>query len=219
MAARQPRVFIDHRAQQVGHLVIGPFPQRAEGAGRGDDRQVVNAEALGDFRQLVGHSRPAGDARHHALRAFQHAFQDFLGAAHFPQDVDVDGTLAAGNLVGALHLGHGPVDAIADQLAMAFQPGHLFIDLRHDLAFGIIGIGIDRTDRADAARRRPGTRTGMVGSRHALAALDQRPHFAASIKDRLQPLELHYFPNFPLAATHGLIACACGRSPTASNSA
>src|SRR5258706_360218 len=43
MPAGEPRVFVDHCREPLGGLVIGAFPQRAEGAGGADDRQIIDA--------------------------------------------------------------------------------------------------------------------------------------------------------------------------------
>jgi len=72
---------------------------------------------------------------------------------------------------------------------MAFAAGQRLVDLGDDLAIGVIAVGVDRADRADAACRSPGPRRSVIGRRDALAALYQRPHFLAVIDDRLQTLE------------------------------
>ena len=184
MPAGKPRVFIDHRRHQLGHLVVGPPPPCAEGARGADDREVVDVEALRDLGQLVRHAGAAGDARHQAARLFQHAFQHGLRPAHFPQHVDVDRAPVAGDVVSPLHLLHRAVDGVADQLLVPLLAGELFVDLRDDLAFGIIRIGVDGAHRPDAAGRGPRAGTGVVRRRNALAAFDQRPDLAAAIADR-----------------------------------
>ena len=45
MAAGEPGVLIDDAAEPLAEFVIGPLPQRAEGACRGDDRVIVDAVA------------------------------------------------------------------------------------------------------------------------------------------------------------------------------
>ena len=161
--AGQPRIFIDHRCKPFGGLVIGALPQRAESARRADDRQIADAVGGRDFAQLVGHSGAAGDAGDQALGAFENAVQHALRAAHFPQHVDVDRALARRHFIGALDLRDGAVDGIFDQLFVAVAARQRLIDLRDDPAFGIVAVGVDRADRADAAGRRPGARAGMVG--------------------------------------------------------
>src|SRR3546814_13558451 len=84
--------------------LISALPQGAEGTGGTDGGQVVDAVGGCDLRQFVRHARAAGDAGHHPLGAFQNAMEDALGAAHFPQHVDIDRTLAAGNVIGASHM-------------------------------------------------------------------------------------------------------------------
>jgi hypothetical protein len=118
--------------------------------------------------------------------------EDPLGAAHLPQDVDVDGALSAGDVIGPLDLGDGPVDRILDQLLVPLAPGQGVVDLRDDPSFGVVAVGVDRRDGADSARGGPGARTGVVAGGNALAALDQGPNFAAAVQDRLQTLE-HMF--------------------------
>jgi hypothetical protein len=72
---------------------------------------------------------PQVNAGHHAAGLLQHAFQDLLRAAHFPQDVDVDRALAVRDLVSAADLFDPARDAIGDQLFVPLAPGQLFIDL------------------------------------------------------------------------------------------
>src|SRR5690606_35579150 len=112
----------------------------------------------------------AGDAGDEPARLLEHAFEHLLRSAHFPQHVDVDRTAAAGDDVGAPHLLHRAVDCIADELLVALKPGELLVNLRDDLAFGVIAVGVHRADRADAAGRGPGTRAHVIGRRNTLAA-------------------------------------------------
>ena len=196
MPARQPRVLVNDRGHQVGNLGIGALPQRAESAGAGDDRQVVHIEPLGDFGQLVRHARPAGHAGHQSLGALQHVLENLLRAAHFPQYVDVDGALAIGDVIGAAHLLHSAIDGKADQFLVAPLPREGLIALGHDFTFGVVGVGIDGGNRADTARGSPCARAGVIGRSHALATLNQRPHFATAVKNRLQPLESHTIVSF-----------------------
>ena len=219
VAAGQPGIFIDHRAHQIGDLVVGALPQRPERAGRADDRQVVDVKPRGDFRKLVGHARTAGHPGDQTLGPFQHPFEHLLGPAHFPQQVDVERALAAGNVIGPADLFDRALDAIGDQFVVAFGPGCAEIGLIADVAVFVIEIGIDCADRTDPPGRSPGAGAGMIRNRHALAALDQWPDFPATIKDRLQPLETHCVPVFPFAVLHGLISRGSGRGPTASNEA
>src|SRR3546814_762679 len=144
-----------------------------------------------DFAELIGHAGAAGDPGDEPLRTLQHALEHLLRAAHFPQYVDVDRTLAAGDVVRAPDLVDRAVDRITDQLVVPLAAGQRAIDLRDDLAFGVIAVGVNRRDRPDTARRRPGAARHMVGRRHALATLDQRPDFTSAVKDRLQTFE-HY---------------------------
>jgi len=215
----QPRVFIDDRAHQVRHLVIGTLPQGAKSAGGTDDWQVVHIEPRRDFGQLVGHPRAAGYAGDQTAGLFQNPFQHLLSAAHFPQDVDVDRALPARNFVRAADLFDPALDAIGDQFLVPVAPGGALVGLIDDVSVFVVEVRIDRADRADSARCSPGTGTGVVRYRHALAAFHQRPNFAAAIKDRLQPLETHYVPNFPAAELHGLITLGSGLWPCASKAA
>ncbi len=191
MATRKPRVFVNHCRHQVGDLGIAALPQRTESARRADDGQVVDIVLRGDFRELVGHARAAGDAGDEAGAVLEDAFEDLLRAAHFPQHVDVDRALAARDFVRTLDLFGAAFDAVAHQLFEAFDAGRLRIDLRDRVAVLVIAVGIDRADGADAARGGPGTRTQVIGGGHALAAFDQRPDFLAAIADRLETLETH----------------------------
>ena len=191
MAAGQPGILIDHRGQPFGRLVIGALPQGAEGAGRADDRQIIDPVGRGDLAQPVRHAGAAGDAGDQSPGPLEHAVEDALRAAHLPQDVDVDRAVAAGDVIGALDLLDGAVDGIADQLLVPLASGQRVIDLRDDPPFGIVAVGIDRRDGADAAGRGPGARAQMVGRRYALATFDKRQHFAARIENRANSLEHH----------------------------
>ena len=66
--ARQPWVFIDNRAEQMRHFVIGALPQQAKSPARADNRQIMHIMPLGDFGELVWHACAAGDPGDHALR-------------------------------------------------------------------------------------------------------------------------------------------------------
>src|SRR5690606_16986743 len=112
--------------------------------------------------------------------------------AHFPKHVDVDRASPTGDVVGALHLLDRTVDRISDQLLVPLEPRQLVVDLRDDLAFGIVTVGVDRANRADATCGRPRSRTHVIGRGYPLTAFDQRPHFASAVKDGFQPLEFHF---------------------------
>ena len=112
-----------------------------------------------------------------------------LRAAHFPQHIDIDRALAAGDVERAAHLLHGALDGVLNQLFMAFATRERVVDLGDDLALGIVAVGVYRRNRADAAGRCPRAGAGVVGRRDALAPFHQRPNFAAVIDDRLQALE------------------------------
>ena len=189
MPAREPRVLIDDGGEPFGGLVIGALPQSAEGASGADDRQIIDAVGSCDFRQLVGHARAAGDARDETLGSLEHSMEHALRAAHFPQHVDVDRALAAGDVVGAVHLSNGAVDGEANQFLVPFAAGEAFIDLRDDPAFGIVAVGIDGRHGSNAPGGRPGAGARMIGRAYAFAALDERPDLAASIEDGPQALE------------------------------
>src|SRR3546814_8265822 len=112
-----------------------------------------------------------------------------LRATQFPLHVDVDRALAARDVIGAPDLFDRTVDRVLDQFLMALAARQGAIDLRDDLAFGVIAVGIDRRHGADATRRRPGAARHMIGRRYTLTPLDQRPDFASAVKDGLQTFE------------------------------
>jgi hypothetical protein len=106
-----------------------------------------------------------------------------LRAAHFPQDIDVDRTLATRNFIGLLHLRNRTVDRVLDQFLVplfAFPP---MIDLRDDIAIFVIAVRIDCGYRANATGGSPGSRTGVIGGCDAFSTLDQRPYFLTVILD------------------------------------
>ena len=159
MAAGEPRVLVDHAAEQRRRLGVGALPQRVERAGRGDDRVVVDVEPRGDVGQAVRHAGAAGDAVDDALRLLQHLGDDAFGGAHLPQDVGVDAPLAAGEFVGAAGLGQRALDGVGDQLLVPLAPGAAVIDLRDAAALFVEAVGVDRAERADPAGRTPSSRT------------------------------------------------------------
>ena len=172
MAARQPRVFIDHSAKPFGDFVISAFPERTERACRTDNRQIINAVLRGNFGQLVRHPRAAGNTGYHASGLLQHAVQDALCAAHFPQDVDVDRALATGNFIGAFDLRDAAANAVFDQLFMSFSAGFAVKHLRNHVAFVVITIRIHRRNRPDSASGSPCARTRVIGRGNAFTAFD-----------------------------------------------
>ena len=58
--------------------------------------------------------------------------------------------LPAGHFVGALDLRDRAVDRIFDQLFVPVAAGQRLIDLGDDAAFGVVAVGVDGRDRADA---------------------------------------------------------------------
>src|SRR3546814_15751977 len=61
-----------------------------------------------------------------------------------PIYVDVDRALAARDVIGAPDLFDRTVERVLDQFLMALAARQGAIDLRDDLAFGVIAVGIDR---------------------------------------------------------------------------
>src|SRR3546814_5668723 len=89
-----------------------------------------------------------------------------------PIYVDVDRALAARDVIGAPDLFDRTVERVLDQFLMALAARQGAIDLRDDLAFGVIAVGIDRRHGADATRRRPGAARHMIGRRYTLTPLE-----------------------------------------------
>src|SRR5262249_27126060 len=133
-----------------------------------------------------GHAGAAGDAVDEPARAFEHAVQDALGRGHLPQHVHVDATAATGALISDARLRDAAGDRIGDQLLVPLAPRAAVVDLQDAAAIGVIGIGIDAGERADAARGRPGARAFAVRDRDALAAFHQGQHLATGNDQRLQ---------------------------------
>src|SRR5271155_2574328 len=69
-------------------------------------------------------------------------------------------------------------DRVGDQFLVPLAPGAAVINLRDRMARGIEAVGIDAGKRADGAGSRPGSRAFAIRYRYALAALDERQHFA-----------------------------------------
>ncbi len=156
MAAREPWILIDDAAQPLAEFVIGPFPERPEGAGRGHDRIVMDAVFGADLGDAIRHAGAAGDAVDEALGPFEHAMQDGFGRPHLPQHIHMDAAIAVRGLVRHARLMDATGDRVADQLFMPLAPGLAVIDLWDHRAGGIEGVGIDAGEGADAAGCRPG---------------------------------------------------------------
>lgn len=183
MTASQPGVFVDDAAQQLAVFVISALPQGAEGAGRGNDGIVIDAILGGDLGDAVRHAGAAGDTMDQTLGPFQRAFQDFLGAAHFPQHVHVQTAIAAGNVVGDARLGDGALDTESDQLTVTLAAGLGVIDHGDEIAVLIVIVGIDAGKGGHAAGCRPRARAFAVGNIDPLAAFDQRQDFTTGNDD------------------------------------
>ena len=186
MAAGEPGIFVDDAAQQVLELVIGALPECPEGAGRGDDRVIMDAILGADLGDAVGHAGAAGDAVDEALGAFEDAVQHTLGAGHFPQHVHVQAAVAAHAIMGDAGLGDAALDRVVEQFLMAVAARLAVIDLRDRLAVLVIGIGIDAGEGADAAGQRPGAGGLPVRDGNALAAFNERQDLASRNDQRLQ---------------------------------
>ncbi len=133
---------------------------------------------------------------HQAARTLQHAVQDGFGAAHFPQHVHMDATVAAGDVMGDAGLGDAAADAVGDQLLMALAPGLAVIDDRNQLAGLVVEIGIDAREGGDAARGRPGARAFAVGDGNAFAALHQGEDFTTGNNQGLQRFHVWFLSLF-----------------------
>src|SRR3546814_10564336 len=94
--------------------------------------------APGDLAELVSQAGAAGDTGDQATGLFEHALRHALRATHFPQHVDVDRALAARDVIGAPDLFDRTVDRVLDQFLMALAARQGALDLRDDLAFGVI---------------------------------------------------------------------------------
>ena len=73
----------------------------------------------------------------------EYAFQHTLGAAHFPQNIDMQPSTIAAGFVGNPGLGNAALDGIFDQLLMAVLARAAAINLRDRLAQGVKGVRID----------------------------------------------------------------------------
>ena len=177
VAPGQPWVFVDHAAEEFRALVIGPFPQGAEGAAGGNDGIVVHAVLRGDFSELVGHSRAAGHTLDQAFALLQHAVHDALGAGHLPQDVHVQTALAATRLMGDARLRDAAFDRVFEQLFVAVAPRAAVIALRDRTPGGVEGIRVHSRERADAPGRSPSAGSLTGGDGDTFAAFDHGQQF------------------------------------------
>ncbi len=185
MTAGEPRVLVHHTAQQGRCLGICALPQRVERAGRRYDRVVVHVEPGGDVGQPIRHAGAAGDAVDYALRLLQHLGDDAFGGAHFPQDVGVDTAHAAGEFVGVAGLRQRALHGVVDQFLVTLPPRATAIVLRNPLALRVEAVGVDRTERADAAGERPVAGRDPVGDGDALATLDDWQHLDPAHANRV----------------------------------
>src|SRR5438128_896257 len=80
-------------------------------------------------------------------------------------------------------------ECVANQFLMSLPARLSVVYLGNDLARCIVAVRVYGGNGPDSARSGPGPRTHMVGHRYALAAFDQRPHFASAIDDGFQTLK------------------------------
>ena len=165
--------------------MVRPLPQRAEGAGRGDDRVIMNTELRGDVGQPVRHARAAGDPVDKALGLLHDLIDHAFRAAHFPQDVRVDTALTAGDVERLARLGYRALDRVGDQLLMPLPARAGVIDLRNGVAVFVVAVRVHGADRAHAAAQSPMARGGSVRHGDALATFDQRQDIGAAHPDRV----------------------------------
>src|SRR3546814_11001389 len=133
--------------------------------------------APGDLAELVSQAGAAGDTGDQATGLFEHALKHALRATHFPQHVAVDRALAARDVIGAPDLFDRTVDRVLDQFLMALAARQGATDLRAELAFGVMAVGLDRRHGAVATTRRPGDARHMIGPRCPLPPLPHRPNY------------------------------------------
>ena len=113
------------------------------------------------------------------LGALEHAVQDALAAAHLPEHVHVDGTLAARKLMGDAGLFDAALDAEGDEFLVPFAAVAAVVDLGDQLAVLVVEVGIDAREGAHPRTGRPRPRALAVGDGDALAAFDQGQGFAS----------------------------------------
>ena len=191
MSAGQPGIFIDHGCHEIGNLGVAALPQCPKGTGRGNDGQIVDVVTRRDFRKFIRHTCAASHAGDQSRAVFEHTFQNLLRTTHFPQHVDIDGALATGNFMGALHLFGRAVYGITNQLLEPLLTRRLRVNLGDRIAIVVVAVSIDCADSSNAASGCPCAGAQMVGCGNALATFDQWPDFLAAIAYRLQTLETH----------------------------
>src|SRR5205814_10528135 len=101
-----------------------------------------------------------------------------LGGGHLPQHIHVDAALAVRALIGDPGLLDAAGDRVGDQLLMPLAAGAAEIDLRDQLAFVVVAVGIDAGEGADPARGGPCAGTLAVRDRDAFAPPAERQDLA-----------------------------------------
>ena len=208
MAPRQPRILIHNAAQKLGRLGIRPLPQRVERARRRYDRVIVHAKPRRDLRQAVWHASPAGDAVNQPPRTLEHTGQHTLGPAHFPQQIGMDATAAARDIICPLRLSNTAADAVLYQLLVPLPPGAAVVDLVDRIANLVVIVGVDGAECTGPARLRPPAGAYARGYADAFAALNQRQHIDTTHSDRI-----YVFHRTPCFAAHTLRAGAACATP------
>ena len=75
---------------------------------------IIDAIAGNNFGDLVRHACAAGDPVDKALGGLQYSLQNLLRTASFPQNIYMNGALAARFLVGDLDLVNAATDGVSD---------------------------------------------------------------------------------------------------------
>ena len=89
------------------------------------------------------------------LGAVHNALQNFFGTAHFPQDIQMDTTIATGNVMSNAGLRNPAPNALDNQFPMALATGFTVIDHGYKATGFVDIIRINPRDRADTASGGP----------------------------------------------------------------
>ena len=136
-----------------------------------------------------------------SLGPVEHALQNSLGSAHFPQNIDVNPSQSVGHFMGDSRLRHCALDRVLDQLFVPRFSGTAIVELRNNVSGFIVGIGINARERPDSAAGSPCARALAVGRRDSLAAFHKRQDLGSRHQYGVERFHWTFSISSPLSRT------------------
>gem|GEM_PF-4208995 len=97
----------------------------------------------------------------------------------------MNASVAAGNFVGNLSLGHTAPDGLFNHFGMTFSTVFFKVFFKNDMAAFIIVVGADAGKRAHAVFMGPGAAAAAVASVDSFTAFNQRENFLTGNHNRI----------------------------------